>query len=85
MQGRAPFIALTRERGNQPELPAYFPEEVTISIPKSEAYSKRSMLLAKLTFREQPVSSVSADGLTTEWSTTEVVEGVLPHGAKRKQ
>lgn len=81
MLGKSPFILLSRERGEQPELQSYFPEDVSISIPKSEAYNKRSLPIAKLTFREQivPSASIDADGLTTDWNTKEVVESSIWH------
>lgn len=75
-QGNDPFIRLDRKRPSQPLDGSVIPEEVILSIPKSEAYTLRSLSMANLTFRNRTVSYASSDGLTTEYEEQEFIERV---------
>lgn len=76
-QGNQPFVDLSREKPTSSAYETVVQESVSISIPKSEAYTKRSLALATLTFKKQPVSFTSSDGLTTEFEEQEVLERVV--------
>lgn len=67
------YVRLSRERSDVLIDQSSIPEEVLISIPKSEAYAMRSLSLVNLTFRKQTVAITSPDGLTTDLETQESI------------
>lgn len=70
-QGNQPFIQLTRQRQKQPVYGNQSIEEVFVSIPKSEAYSKRELALVSLTYTTNKIPIY--DGLTTDWQEQEAL------------